>query len=310
MREGITLQEGASSDAEVVESTADRKFVLTSVPWLSNATAILTVVGVIIYGLLNVGYSAFYQQFGISPDEVGLGYFGTLARSTGLVLIILSAALLATASYVSLIIARHARERLYLTVRAAELASLAVWLKASNAKNQEAEPSKGAQQSTADDALTNAIKWHLDMAARESVTARESARASWLRALTPVEGAPADRTYARTMARLVALLATIALIALLVIAVRGTCITRAESVQTGHPVAPISLLGLSLLAIHADPATVSPVGEAGQSAGLDALSGRTMMYLGQANGAVVLYDAQNQRTITLPASSVVLQIAK
>jgi ABC-type multidrug transport system fused ATPase/permease subunit len=61
---------------------------------------VLTAVGVTLYGLLNIGYTAFYQQFGVSPYDVGLGYTNTLARSTGLVLILLLAILFALVSYI------------------------------------------------------------------------------------------------------------------------------------------------------------------------------------------------------------------
>lgn len=45
----------------------------------------LTAIGLALYGALAFGYSRFYGEFGVSPDEVGLGYVQALSRSAGAV---------------------------------------------------------------------------------------------------------------------------------------------------------------------------------------------------------------------------------
>jgi hypothetical protein len=90
--------------------------------------------------------------------------------------------------------------------------------------------------------------------------------------------------------------------------VRAASISRARDVQNGEAIGPISLLGLDLLSIYAETATVKPVGEANKSGGLSDLQGKTFMYLGRANDTIVLYDKVSRRTMLVPNSSVVLDI--
>jgi hypothetical protein len=82
----------------------------------------------------------------------------------------------------------------------------------------------------------------------------------------------------------------------------------AREVQAGRPVGPIRY-GLPFLAIHADPVWVEPVGKPGDSTAAERLRGRQLLYLGQSEGTVLLYDASFQRAIYVPASSIVLQVA-
>jgi hypothetical protein len=91
-----------------------------------------------------------------------------------------------------------------------------------------------------------------------------------------------------------------------------------SDVQTGKPVAPIRflltpwssrpLLPIPVLAIHADPAMVEPAGKPGESPAADRLRGRHLLYLGQAGGTVVFYDAAAQRAVYVPSSAVILHV--
>jgi hypothetical protein len=56
---------------------------------------------------------------------------------------------------------------------------------------------------------------------------------------------------------------------------------------------------------RADPATVRWLHETPAN---DPLSGRCLMYLGQANGIAVLYDVQSRRVVRVPASEVVILV--
>jgi len=40
--------------------------------WLSVLPAALTVVGIVLFGVLNLGYSLFYDRLGVTPDAVAL----------------------------------------------------------------------------------------------------------------------------------------------------------------------------------------------------------------------------------------------
>jgi hypothetical protein len=61
-------------------------------PWreaLSQAPAVLLAGGLLIYGYLSICYETFYGSLGVDPNDVGLSYTGTLARSSGFVVICL-----------------------------------------------------------------------------------------------------------------------------------------------------------------------------------------------------------------------------
>jgi hypothetical protein len=61
-------------------------------PWretLSQAPAVLLGGRLLIYGYLSICYDTFYGSLGVDPNDVGLSYAGTLARSSGFVIICL-----------------------------------------------------------------------------------------------------------------------------------------------------------------------------------------------------------------------------
>jgi hypothetical protein len=79
----------------------------------------------------------------------------------------------------------------------------------------------------------------------------------------------------------------------------------ARKVQAGAPVTgwvPRSL-------IRADPVTVESVGKRGDSPAVERLRDKKLLYLGQSNGTVLLYDATAQRAVYVPADSIVLHVA-
>jgi hypothetical protein len=95
----------------------------------------------------------------------------------------------------------------------------------------------------------------------------------------------------------------------------------ARDVQAGRPVGPIRYAGesnpllpiprLPLFAIHADPATVEPAGKPGDAPAAERLHGRELLYLGQADGTVVLYDPDPavQQAVYVSASSIILRVS-
>jgi hypothetical protein len=85
----------------------------------------------------------------------------------------------------------------------------------------------------------------------------------------------------------------------------------ANEVKKGNPVGSIGfpfVVRIPLLAIHADPARIRPAGKLGESPALDQLAKVDLLYLGRANGTIVVYDATAHRTLYIPDSSVVLEI--
>ena len=52
--------------------------------WVAeNTLAALTIAGALLYGIVRFGLQLFYDEFGLAPEDVGLGYGETLARATG-----------------------------------------------------------------------------------------------------------------------------------------------------------------------------------------------------------------------------------
>lgn len=176
------------------------------IPWakiIGFLTPIVLISGVLIYGILSLGYERFYGRLGIDPAAVGLSYTTVLSRATGFVAI------------TSLALA------------------IALGL-ASIVRNWWGE---------------NPAPW-------------------------------------------IGLAIASALLFFLVIELIGS-IRAADAVTAGRPVAPLSALGITELAFHADPVRIEPAGKEGEAPAIDRLVSRTdLLYLGQANGIVVLYDHQ------------------
>jgi hypothetical protein len=62
-----------------------------SLPWrevLSQAPGVLVVAGLLVYGYLRIYLQSFYGSLGVDPNDVGLTYADTLARSVGFLLIL------------------------------------------------------------------------------------------------------------------------------------------------------------------------------------------------------------------------------
>jgi hypothetical protein len=90
---------------------------------------------------------------------------------------------------------------------------------------------------------------------------------------------------------------------------------RAQQVALGNPIVPprLPVLPLTLLAIHADPAYVIATGEPGKTPAVDALATRSglqppLLYIGQANSTVVMYDSVRDEAVYVPSSSLLLKV--
>jgi hypothetical protein len=87
----------------------------------------------------------------------------------------------------------------------------------------------------------------------------------------------------------------------------------AEAVRSGRAV-KFRGVPLSSLTVRATPALVSVVTKKGESPGLEALQSRSrqspaLLYLGQANGTIILYDSTTQEAVYVPISSIVLKLS-
>jgi hypothetical protein len=59
--------------------------------WLSTIVSVLGVLGAIIYGLLRLSYEAFYAEFGVSPEDVGVNATEVLSQAAlGLIVVLIT----------------------------------------------------------------------------------------------------------------------------------------------------------------------------------------------------------------------------
>jgi hypothetical protein len=85
----------------------------------------------------------------------------------------------------------------------------------------------------------------------------------------------------------------------------------AASVRSGKPIRDsyVGWMQPALFSIRADPVTVSSNGTADEAPIVEKLSKRTdLLYLGQANGTLVLYDPRQEIAFYLPANTAVLTV--
>ena len=61
---------------------ADGRSFLESFPrWATDARTVLAVLGIVLYAVLRIAYSLFYNNFGLTPDDLGLSYLDLLIQS-------------------------------------------------------------------------------------------------------------------------------------------------------------------------------------------------------------------------------------
>jgi hypothetical protein len=102
-------------------------------------------------------------------------------------------------------------------------------------------------------------------------------------------------------------------IAFLVYTFPVTARKEAQKVIDGRAVSPLHAFAspAPILTIHADPVIIiKSVGakKAGEIAAVESLAPTSLLYMGQANGMIVLYDSSVDQAIYLPASSVLLTV--
>jgi hypothetical protein len=193
---------------------------------LDHLPGLIVASGLLLYGYLSLNYYSFYSHLGVDPNDVGLSYTGTLARSSGFVLVYFLPALTL---------------------------------------------------------LVPPTRWR-----RGSKWLRRAQWAAWLAAIT--------------------------ILGVVIGSIHGTTSAAVRHVEAGAPVRPVEAqlplmrMTLVFLAIHADPAYVEPAGKAGDFPGFERLRQKNLLYLGQSNGTVVLYDPALQEAIYVPASSIVLHV--
>jgi hypothetical protein len=242
--------------------------------WLTFGPAVLTGAGVLIYGVLNISYSLFYDRLGVSPEDVGLTYVTTLSRSTG---------------FVALIAGVLAFGVLPLVVR-----------------NRALRRYKGLIEAES--------KEHEAYLRRHQVDAPKTLREEDIRAEVEQfrqrqysELLPMLRRRSSLAANVVGGIA-VALILLLTLSIPLFAIPRASQARSGREVSPIQVLGLTVLSVAANKATIQATGKPGETTAIDALRSRTLLYLGQAGGTLVFFDGVSKEAVLVPSSTAVVTV--
>jgi hypothetical protein len=256
----------------------------------SNPVFLLTALGLILYGILRLANAIFYERLGVKPEEVGLGYAETLSQSAVGVLVILALGFALfgfVILFLGVVVPASLREMRDQSPRAPTWfeSLLLVALLLTVIGGVTAHFVWGAQiygdVTKAVFGAVGVLGWiHELWAERHARDLKRLAR-------------PALATIAIAVASTVALILVGAWDDL-----RGV---RAGQVR--HP----TFFGLPFGSWGADAARVDWV--AGNPPADFAHGRRCLLYLGQANGTAVFYDARDEgRTIRLPAGDVVVTI--
>jgi hypothetical protein len=242
--------------------------------WLDGITGLvspmLVVSGILIYGALSIGAEMFYGQLGIDPLEVGLSYGGVLSHSTGFIIAIVLGG--------------------FITFVFLGIADATDYMRARGLRNRALELTGGRLLDAAreDDLTVDQLEEVLRSIAGP-IRQRSIIRRRWV---LPIAG----------------MLLAFALLTLGLIVPQSYMAGR--SVRGGKAVHSIGFLGVRVLTIRADRASIeSASNQDTASEALVNLRQRSLLYLGQNDGIVVLYEGDPaNRAIYLPASSIVLTV--
>lgn len=260
-----------------------------------------SVLGLILYASFRLDYFLFYGPFNVTPEEVGLTYTTTLAQSLlgALILIgVLGLPLTAIVMFYGALF-RSAAVVTRSLIKSRGWIFILVWAAAL------------IVVSTVFVGLMRHIQPAFFARAGDTgmifVTAFTTLFLWGLLALRVQPAEPSQETVKSAVARLLRpTLVTFLVLALLCLLVLLPVLARldARAVEQGHA-RDGQIAGLLNLSWGADVAEVHWLGEA-TSSELKMDGSRCLMYLGRANGVIVLYDASLRRVLRIPGNDVAL----
>ena len=122
-----------------------------------------------------------------------------------------------------------------------------------------------------------------------------------------------DVFFHRDMVKILGLGIAVSSMALLIVMVGlntfSAATKRARWVQSGEPVLPLNIGPFVVFPVQAHPVKVKATSNSQDAPNLTGLETRSLLYLGQSDGTVVLYDYALQQAVHIPASSVMLEIS-
>lgn len=279
--------------------------------WVKDNVAVaLTVGGLVLYVLLRLPYAVYYGRLGVDPEDVGLGYVETLARSTlAIALIVLVIALgAALGVFVFGVIVVYAR--LFAVVLHGERPSSRrledfddeAWETERARNHRMLRRMLGARGDEVEELLGLADTQRLllrkpDRTSEDEAHIRDLAHRA-TRRLASLGAALAAR-----LARRFAAIAAVGtfLLVLVLVPVRAyrdaEYVRRCESPQLGWVIS-------GRFAIRGSEATVVRLQEDGTTKPV--MADRTLRYLGRDDDRIVLFDCVADRVVVLPADGIVV----
>jgi len=261
---------------------------------IADARAWLAAAGLLLYALLRLAYSTFYQPLGVSPEELGFGYLDILAQAAvGFVVLVVVFAVLAA-------------------VTAAELAVLGAILFSAGRAIWEVVKLLVRHQGAARDRDERNVRGETsaDVASDEnSGGGAVEPDASEQPASTGEAGdGVQQRTAARRTRGAWRVGAGVASIACVLVA--GLLILQAaadrRAVERGEPRFP-TFAGIRIASWGAHRATVTAAVQ-NPPREVVALEALCLLYLGTHDGTAFLYDPRARETLRIPSASVLIHI--
>lgn len=275
-----------------------------------NPPAALALAGVLLYVVLRLPYASYYGAFDVGPDEIGLNYVETLARSTGglIVVALIVGAIAAFGMFVFTVL------RLYVRIVRANI-SVRGFPKGNASELDDTEYAKLRAATTS--LIKHVVKG--DLAGVDALVARQDEHRALLRTTTrtPEQQVCLDSFGTRqamfALFRLVrgeawrlaaraatwcAVLASIACVVVLPFVARSD----ADAVRRcGEP----RLGRYGLFAVRGEAAELFT--SDGKGTLTRTLPGRRLMYLGSGEDRAVMFDCDTKRTVRLPAADLVIE---
>jgi hypothetical protein len=276
--------------------------------WVTtNVLPMLTVLGVALYVVLRLPYAVYYGTLGAAPEDVGLGYVETLARSAVGVAAIVVIPSVVTAGMIYFVVATALYVR---TFRAMAAHGMLVVRKVSKLDDVAYEADRTKRRAVLLAVFRDLTAEEIDaQIARldefrslhrlpERTRGQEARRRALKREISKHGDALFTKTIrndagrvARRFGRwLLAVLLVLTLVALPFVA-----FADAQAVRGCNR----SMLGaFGLFAIRGDPASLSRLGDDGTARPV--FEGRRLVYLGRNDDEIVLYDCGSGHTLRLP----------
>ena len=280
--------------------------------WATDARTVLAVLGIVLYAVLRIAYSVFYSNFGLTPDDLGLGYLDLLIQSAVGTVMLLMAMFIVEALVVVA----------YVGIWGDFRNSIRDLRHTGSAESERPPPAKQKDESVTPQSRNRRGRRGRWVGSIGLLAVTVLAVVGWLVGLgvlalplycvlfvpTLIVGIKlTKRGLTENRARWERGLAAIALatLGLAILLLLSRAESDAERVQLGYPSSD-TVLGFRITTWGAEDATVSWTSNQ-IAADLRPLAGRCLMYLGQSNGTAFLYLVSTHEVYRVPTAVIVVR---